>query len=240
MRRHYFILTLLFMGIFLAACNKSSPISKLQSSMEQHPEYSIVLEDMKQDGNFFPEYYHRYKTIYGERESGNDSMVYRSEVSDWERVDKREYQKYDQYLGMTLASKSPDGDVDNNQYPPGYQYVGNPQYGEWRTNANGTSFWEFYGKYAMLQTVFGMFNRPVYRNDYDTYRNYRNQGKPYFGNKNQYGTYGNYTKKSNPTFFQRRQVRESQRKRSFSDKVKNRTRRSNMSRSRSRSGGFGK
>ena len=234
----YFIVTttiLLFSG-----CGTSSPLEKIKKELDQYPEYTIILEDMKEDGNFFTDYYHRYKTVYGRALSGQDSIVYETNLTDWEKVSKKEFHKNANYLGMVLASRSANGEVSNNQHPPGYQYVGNQQYGQWRTGANGSSFWEFYGKYALISSMFNMFSRPIYRNDYDSYRNHRSSGSPYYGRNREYGTYGTETKKSNPTFFQRKQAAEASRKRSFSDKVKNRTRKSNMSRSRSRSSGFGK
>ena len=136
---------------------------------------------------------------------------------------------------MVIASKGKDGKVDDSRYPPGYQYVGDSRYGRWRTDNSGNSFWEWYGKYAMMSHVFGMFNRPIYRTDYDNFRDYRSSGRDYYGRGNVYGTNGSYTKTSKPDFFQRRQARERVSKSNFADKVKQRVRRSNMSSVRSRS-----
>ena len=236
--RQYLMVSVML--LLLGACSSRPPISDLQATYDAYPEYTVILEDMKTEGNFFQDYYHRYKVVYGEPTGIGDSLAYQSQVSDWVKVEKKQYQKLEPYLGMTLAAKTPDGEVSQNQHPPGYQYVGNPQYGQWRERSDGTSFWEFYGKYALLSTVFNSFRQPVYRSDWDGYRRASQRREPYFGNQKQYGTYGSQTQKTHKTFFERRQARETLRKQSFSEKVKNRTRRSNMSRSRSRSGGFGK
>ncbi|MBT1444558.1 hypothetical protein KJI95_08445 [Shewanella sp. JM162201] len=45
----------------------------------------------------------------------------------------------------------------------GSQLIGNPAYGEWQTPSDGTSFWAWYGMYAMFSNL---INRPVY---YDTW-----------------------------------------------------------------------
>lgn len=241
MKRLSRILSLCALTLLLSACGgPSAPLEKIKTDLAGYPEYSIILEDMKEEGNFIYDFYHRYKIIYGEAGGTGDSLVYTSTVTDWLEVPVREYENYSNYLGMVIASKSRDGQVDNTATPPGYQYVGNPQYGRWRSDSNGNSFWEFYGKYALLSQLFGMFSRPVYRGDWDTYRNYHSSGRPYYGQNNQYGTSGTQTQKSNPTFFQRRQARDVQRRQSFADRVQKRTRRSNMSGFRSRSGGFGK
>ena len=38
---------------------------------------------------------------------------------------------------------------------PGKQLVGNPHYGQWRTDGGGNSFWVWYGQYALMRTLLG-------------------------------------------------------------------------------------
>lgn len=38
---------------------------------------------------------------------------------------------------------------------PGSQLVGNPHYGSWRTDSGGSSFWVWYGQYALISSLFG-------------------------------------------------------------------------------------
>ena len=37
----------------------------------------------------------------------------------------------------------------------GSQMVGNPNYGQWRTDSSGTSFWVWYGQFALMQSLLG-------------------------------------------------------------------------------------
>ena len=196
---------------------------------------------MREDGNFFTDYYHKYKTVIGEKPNGGDSLVFRSEISDWVKVLELEYENYANYRGMVVASKSADGKVSSDKYAPGYQYVGNQRYGHWRTDSHGSSFWEWYGKYAMMSSVFGMFNRPVYRNDWNSYNDYRRRGAPYYGDGsfygsrgNMYGTSGRVTKQSKRNFYQRKLARQRASSSRFSDKVRKRVSRSRRSRVRRR------
>jgi len=231
----------LLVASFTFACGATTPLKRIAKDLEKYPEFSITLADMKEDGNFFKEYYHRYKTVYKEKGEPGDESAFHNEETDWLRVKKDEYQKYQDYLGMVLLSKSKEGKISNDKYPAGYQYVGDSQYGKWQRDSSGGSFWEWYGKYAMFSTMFGMFNRPIYQSHWNDYSGNRRSGRAYYGPNREYGTRGSYTKKSNPSFFERRQKRESARKSAFSQKVKERTRRSKMSGVRSRrSGGFGK
>ena len=38
---------------------------------------------------------------------------------------------------------------------PGGQLVGNPHYGSWRTDSSGSSFWVWYGQYALISSLMG-------------------------------------------------------------------------------------
>ncbi len=240
MKRLSQFLLLLLLFFWVSACTTSSPLEKLKKELSQYPQYSIILEDMKEEGNFFKEYYHKYKVIYAKRVDQKDSLTFYTDILDWQKVPKKEFRKYFNYLGMVITSKTPDGQVTQTAYPPGYQYVGNPRYGRWVTDSRGNSFWEFYGKWMFLSSMFNMFGRPVYRNDWNDYRRYSRRGEPWFGRGKEYGTFGSRTKQVHKSFFERRQMRERARKQSFAQRVKQRTRRSKMSGFRRRSGGFGK
>jgi hypothetical protein len=232
---------LLLPAAALLSCSSSPHLERLARDLDEYPEYSIILEDMKEEGNFFDDYYHRYKIIHAERNGSADSLRYKSELTAWLRVSQREYEKYDQYLGMTIAAKTRAGEHDFAQHPPGYEYVGDPAYGSWRADDNGNSFWEFYGQYALMSSLFGMMTRPIYYNDWQGYRDSRSRGQPYFGRNREFGTNGAQTKEAHKSFFERRLERDRLAKQRFSQKVQDRVRRSNMSRMRSRSSrGFGK
>ncbi|MCE9686991.1 hypothetical protein LZP73_12390 [Shewanella sp. AS16] len=54
-------------------------------------------------------------------------------------------------------------------FGPGSQLVGNPAYGNWQTNSNGTSFWAWYGMYSMFSNI---FHRPIYYDRWSDRRGY--------------------------------------------------------------------
>jgi hypothetical protein len=235
------IFSLLFLLMLAQACSsQKSPLISIQARLDKYPEYSIILQDQKEEGIFSKTYFHQYKIILGERTKEGDDLIFTNQTTDWTRVSKREYRQYFEYLGMVIASKSAESGVANNQHPPGYQYVGNQRYGRWSNDGRG-SFWEFYGKYAMMNQMFNLIGgRRVYRNDWNSYRDYSSSGRPYFGRNREYGTSGSHTAKTNPNFFQRKKMRATASKTRFSDKVKGRVGRSSMGGVRGRSGGFGK
>jgi len=222
-----------FAGLLLCACStgpREAPIEKLKQNLTDIPTYSIVLDDMKTEGNFQERYYHRYRVVNPDASEEG--------TTGWLEVPERYYKTNEPFLGMTLASKK-DGELSSSVSPPGYQYVGDEQYGRWRQDSRGGSFWEFYGKYALISHLFGGFNRPIYRDDYNMYRQYRSRNTPYFGKDNRYGTNGSYTKKSKPNFYSRRVARDRAKKASFKQRVTKRTGRTRTG-FRGRAGGFGK
>ena len=203
--------------LFVAACDTETPLDRLQRQLEQYPEYSVTLQDMREDG-----YYHQYGVVIGGPQAGSEDLVYRDSILDWQQVGRRSYDRYQPHLGMVILSKGPDGIVDQNQHPPGYQQVGNERYGQWRDEGGGRSFWVFYGQYALLSHMIGGFSRPIYRNDWNGYRDARGRGQTYYGSDRAYGTNGSVTRQTNPNFFRRQQTRQAASSRSFGDRVRGR------------------
>jgi len=230
---HLVVLALIaFLAVLVAGgCGGPSgslPIESIRQTMADTPTYSVILDDMKEEGNFFSKFYHKYRIVQPE-DTG---------TTDWLEVPENYYRLHEEYLGMALFSKK-DGEEIDEIAPPGYAYVGDSRYGRWRDDGQGGSFWEFYGKYALLSHLFGGWYRPVYRTDYDMYRQYRSRRRPYFGNKNQYGTSGSIAKTAKPDFFSRRKTREQLKRTSFKERVAKRTGRVRTG-FRSRAGGIGK
>lgn len=225
---------LLFLGfliISITSCGSKSfektPLDNYIVENSNEKMFSVILEDMDVDGTFFKTYKHKYKVI----KHKEDGLPY-EESSDWIEVDEKFFDTHLNNLGMVILEKNKEGKISKAAAPPGYQYVGDSKYGEWRSH-NGTSFWGFYGQYMFMNQMFGMINRPVYRQDYDTYTSGGYYGRrsyygPKTGNTSKYGTNSTQTRKEKPGFFQRRAT-----KSGFSSSR-------NRSGSRSRGSGFGK
>jgi hypothetical protein len=237
---------------------EKSPVDKLIKKYSDEQSFSVLLNDMDVDNasGDNPKYKHQYKLLIEKPDS-----VHVKETK-WYNVSPVFFEKHVDHMGMEIASRI-DGKVTKTASPAGYNnYVGDPKYGQW-TQRNGSSFWEFYGKYAFLSSVFNMMSYPVHRRYWDEYRGgYYGTGRPYYGpsGRNIYGTKsftstqaGKNTRwGSKPSDFKNR-VRSSvsrsaaaARSRSYSSgsrygKTSRSASRSSRSTSfRSRSGGFGK
>ncbi|TAF67504.1 MAG: hypothetical protein EAZ55_04080 [Cytophagales bacterium] len=227
---------LIFTLAFLAACSGSAekkyvqnPVDGLIKSLDKEKTFSIVLYDMDFDDN---QYRHKYKVI----KNLTDSTKKKEEITEWKEVDQEFFVRNEDNLGLELASKGEDGKISKIPAPPGYSnYVGNKQYGQWRTDNSGNSFWEFYGKYAFMSSMFNLMTAPVYRSSYYDYRDNYMGRSPYYGQRingrYQYGTSGSLTTRTNPDFHSRNTGGSS----SFKSKLRSRVAQSNSSTTRSTS-----
>ena len=85
----FFIFSLLFVG---CVGSNSTPIQVLQSKLQGEKEYSIILSDMKEEGNFFPNHYHQYQVDVGEN----------SEKKPFQIVTDSYYKKYQPYCKYSI------------------------------------------------------------------------------------------------------------------------------------------
>ena len=225
-----------------------NPVDDIIRDMPTDRVFSVILYDMNVEGNYRETFYHQYRII-----EEKDSIP-EERITDWMEVGERYFEQHQDDMGMELASRGADGKLVKAVSPPGYNnYVGNEKYGSWRTHRDGYSFWEFYGQYAFMSSMFNMFSYPVRRSYYDDYRgNYYGRGRSYYGPSNNgrsyYGTNSRYNQsRSNSSWSQNRS--------NFKNRVSNRTSRSSTSSSsrtsrsssryrgsssRSRGGGYGK
>jgi hypothetical protein len=214
--------TMLFL---LTACGGSqkfekTPLDQLITQLDKEKTYSVVLLDMDiEDKTFSDVYKHKYKII-----TEKDSVA-KEQITDWYTVSEPFFARHQNDLGMEVLSKS-NGKLSKVTAPPGYStYVGNAQYGQWRTGNDGSSFWEFYGKYAMMSSMLGLASSMIHRNSYNDYHSNYYGRQPYYGTVTNgvpaYGTMSQHSQSASPTFHQR-----AAQNNSFKDKISNRVSRS--------------
>lgn len=237
---------------------QKSPVDKLIKELDNERNFSIILLDMDADDpqSSKPNYKHQYRIIIEQE----DTVT--AKETEWHPVSDIVFNQHVNDMGMEIASKK-DGVVTKQVAPAGFNnYVGNERYGQW-SERNGSSFWEFYGRYALMSSMFNMMAYPARRSYWNDYRGgYYGTGRSYYGPSGQQ-TYGtkSYTSSatgktskwgSKPSNFKNsvrssvsRSAATSSRSYSSSKSYGNKTSRSSTRSStrssyRSRSGGFGK
>lgn len=229
-KRFLFISAILWTALFFWGCGSDElPLAKIEKSLANVPEYSIILEDMKDEGNFFKDYSHQYRLVLPDR----------AEDKGWFEVPENFYRANENFLGMVIAGKK-DGNLLAAAAPLVYQYVGDPRYGQWRSDGLGGQIWGFTPGIPLFGELDIDIHSPIHRKHYDSYKHSLSRKIPYYGSENQYGTNGTFTQKSKPNFFARRMAAEKLKKASFSEKVSSRIGRSKTAGVRGRSGGSGK
>ena len=117
--------------------------------------------------------YHKYRIL-------KDKKV---EDTDWVEVNPDDFEKKNDSIGIAIESK-PYGyfeeDKIHSGFPAEMNYINNSRYGEWK-NENGNTFWQWYGKYAFISSIFGGNEKRYYQNDYN---NLKKKYNAFYDNKN--------------------------------------------------------
>ncbi len=86
-------------------------------------------------------------------------------------------------------------------YGAGSQLIGNPNYGHWNNNNSGGSFWEWYGKYALFNSLFNRrsvsYSSWGHNRDYSYYNDY---GRDRYTSPSQYKQQQTVQKKTENKF----------------------------------------
>lgn len=143
--------------------------------------------------NTYTKTYHKYSVV----ENGKKAET------DWEKVSEDTYWAQEEHEGLTILSK-PYGMYEEETLrsaaPPGMEYVAKPemvegkatgtnQYGEWRQDNTGNSFWHYYGQYAFISSMIGGNSNRYSYNDWNSYSS-RNRSQPYYGRSTSGATSG--------------------------------------------------
>ena len=122
------IFSLILLLLIATSCGGSgekftkNPVDDIVRDMPTGRVFSIILYDMNVEGNFFEEYYHKYRII---EEITPDEPEER--ITDWYQVSERVFNQHVDDMGMELISRGTEGEVVKTVSPPGYNnYVGNP------------------------------------------------------------------------------------------------------------------
>jgi len=234
-------LCLFTLAYFVSSCGgpkyEKNPLDVIARDLPSDKPFTAILYDMDVKGNFVETYYHQYKIVQDDGNGNLDEFT-----TGMLEVSKATFNSHINDMGMELMARDSAGNLSKGAAPPGYNnYVGNEKYGQWKTDNSGNSFWAFYGRYAMMSTMFNMMAYPARRSYYNDWRGgYAGTGRGYYGPSNQgrgyYGTNSAHGRSTKPSSTW------SKKRSSFRQNVATRTSRSSSSSSgyRSRSGSYGK
>ncbi len=151
---------------------------------------SVVLTDVHSTGFIIKTYYHKYKIIYGFQ--SYDELI--------TRVSSQFKNKHNQHIGLSIFRRYEDTSVDHTPLPPGSIFIGNKNFGSWKTREN-TRFWQFYRVYRHIPIFLGWGDfKPSY-SFFQEIQNRINDRKPFFGFNDEFGFNGTVTRVNFPNYF---------------------------------------
>jgi hypothetical protein len=203
-----------FGTLFAAADTLKTGAVELPKQAEQlkalsgqlYQSWDKVLVDMETRGSGSSrEYNQKIKTVRTTVADATGKSSTATSDEKWVDVSPAQYQAMEKDLGMAIEHKAAgkyDTESERVAQPAGFAYMAPPgqsnQYGHWEQN-NGTSFWVFYGQYALMRDL--LFNhsyRPLEYREYHDYYTYRQRNETYYGRDPvtqapRYGTSGTAT-----------------------------------------------
>lgn len=191
----YFVLTITYLGLAKALSPTEVGVQYLQneksfSKILKDPSVSVILIDTHSTGFLIKTYYQKYRVISGY--DNIEEIIVRT---------SREYAKKNiKNVGLSLYRK-----LENKEeylpVPPGSHYVGNAEYGEWRTTKTGVVKWYFWKAYKDFPKFFGWGKWRPTEEFHQQLRNSQVSNKAFYGVAQEFGINGRVTRENFPHFF---------------------------------------
>lgn len=194
----FFLYTMLII-VYLVLAKALSPtehgVQYLQnergfSKLVKGNQSSVILIDTHATGFLIKTYYQKYRVITG-YDNVEEMIV---------RTSKEFARKNLPHIGLSLYRKS-DTSEEFIPLPPGSLYIGNREFGDWKTNKKGETLWRFKNVFKNFPKYLGWGN---FRPDMEFYQNMRSSvslNQPFYGTDNEFGPKGKITRESFPQFF---------------------------------------
>jgi hypothetical protein len=191
----YCMLVILYLGLAKALSPSEIGVHYLQnergfSKLVEAPYSTVILVDTHATGFLIKTYYQKYRVISG-YDNVEELIV---------RTSKEFARKNLPHIGLSIYRRS-DGKEDFTPLPPGSHFIGNREFGEWKTNKKGQTYWRFNKTYKNLPRYFGWGSFKVDMEFYQQMKMRASLGQPYFGPQNEFGANGSITREAFPQFF---------------------------------------
>ncbi len=191
----YLVLTISYLGLAKALSPSEVGVQYLQNEkgftkILKEPSVAVILIDTHTTGFLIKTYYQKYRVISGY--DNIEEMIVRT---------SREYAKKNlKNIGLSLYRK-----FENKEeflpIPPGSNYVGNPEYGEWRTTKSGAVKWIFWKAFKDFPKFFGWGKWRPTEEFYQLMRSSQVNNQAFYGVAEEFGINGSVTKENFPHFF---------------------------------------
>lgn len=191
----YFMLMITYLGLAKALSPSEIGVQYLQnergfSKLIKAPMATVILIDTHATGFLIKTYYQKFRVISG-YDSVEELIV---------RTSKEFARKNLDNIGLSLYRRTDDRE-EFLPLPPGSLYIGNREFGEWKTNKKGEARWRFSKAFKNFPKYLGWGNYRPSEEFYQEMRSSMALNQPYYGPKHEFGPKGKITQENFPQFF---------------------------------------
>lgn len=151
---------------------------------------TAILVDTHATGFLIKTYYQKYRVILG-YDTVEEIIV---------RTSKEFAKKNMANIGLSIYRKS--NEIEEFlPLPPGSLYLGNREFGQWKKNKKGKTFWSFNKSFKNFPRYLGWGSFRPDENFYQELRSSISLNRPFYGTHNEFGPEGTVTQENFPHFF---------------------------------------
>lgn len=186
----YIIVVLIFLGLskgpnYINKTEYAINVNSFEKLLNETPPYSVVLIDYFSYGVFIKSYYHKYKIIAPNHPSA--IKVY--------RVSREFYESNLLNLGLSLFEINGRRESIKVPVPPGFIYIHDPIYGEWKVLDSNIKTWVFNRNFLSLERQLGLTGIEISSDFFLKAKILIEQERPFYGIHDEYGSKGVHTQK---------------------------------------------
>lgn len=197
----YTILMITYLGLSKALSPSEHGVQYLQNSRAfskiiKGNQSTAILIDTHATGFLIKTYYQKYRVISG-YDNVEELIV---------RTSKEFAKKNMDHIGLSIYRKSDDVE-EFLPLPPGSLYIGNREFGDWKTNKAGKTYWKFNKVFKNFPKYLGWGKFKPDMDFFQQMRSYASLHQAYYGPNHEFGPNGKITQKNFPQFFREERMK---------------------------------
>lgn len=197
----YTILVITYLGLAKALSPSEHGIQYLQnersfSKLIKGTQSTVILIDTHATGFLIKTYYQKFRVISG-YDNVEELIV---------RTSKEFARTNMSNIGLSLYRKS-DTTEEFLPLPPGSLYLGNREFGDWKTNKKGRTYWAFNKVFKNFPKYLGWGKFRPDKDFFQQMRSYTTLNQAYFGPNHEFGPKGEITRENFPHFFREERMK---------------------------------
>lgn len=197
----YTVLVILYLGLAKALSPTEHGVQYLQnersfSKLIKVEPATVILMDTHATGFLIKTYYQKYRVISG-YDNVEELIV---------RTSKEFAKKNMAHIGLSLYRRTGEAE-EFLPLPPGSLYIGNREFGDWKTNKKGLTYWKFNKVFKNFPKYLGWGKFKPDMDFFQQMRSYSSLNQAYYGPHHEFGPHGKITQMSFPNFFREERLK---------------------------------